>query len=402
MTPLSISITISIFSKISLSISISISIFSKISLSISISISIFFKSVDISTIDIRYRYIEQGYSERTWMRLWNSNMDLKRLPSTNLNSGAVDRATNFSQGDIRSWRSTRPHQCSRQAEDLVASMLWNMSKMTSTLVQSRSQGHNSKLRSNAGFWNLTARTSPTDERGHTGGTLFQCLRPDGSQSWTPLSVVLRSFWWRNTYWRDSCQSPDRFQAWNFLSLRPCALPSDGRHTIGAIDQGQRGSSLGPRSLYGLMQGCWWMSSLNSSLCLTQKLLLMTKLVSVRNDLHHEPVISKSALGLFLQSTWYPQCGFQRHLVCHHGWSLAHWGEHLGIVARLSTRTKMEMTRPWVLLFGCSATRCSFWEPRPWVWNTPPIILNGNSWRQRFTGAFPDHMTHISKVSLCSS
>ena len=56
---LSISISISIFSKMSLSISISI--FSKISLSISISISIFFKSVDISTIDIRYRYIEQGY-----------------------------------------------------------------------------------------------------------------------------------------------------------------------------------------------------------------------------------------------------------------------------------------------------------------------------------------------------
>ena len=53
-----LSLSISIFSKISLSISISI--FSKISLSITIfskmtiSISIFFKSVDISTIDIRY------------------------------------------------------------------------------------------------------------------------------------------------------------------------------------------------------------------------------------------------------------------------------------------------------------------------------------------------------------
>ena len=40
---------------IALSISISISIFSKMT----ISISIFFKSVDISTIDISYRYIEQ-------------------------------------------------------------------------------------------------------------------------------------------------------------------------------------------------------------------------------------------------------------------------------------------------------------------------------------------------------
>ena len=57
---LSISISISIFSRIALSISISISIFSKMTISISISISIFFKSVDISTIDIRYRYIEQG------------------------------------------------------------------------------------------------------------------------------------------------------------------------------------------------------------------------------------------------------------------------------------------------------------------------------------------------------
>ena len=48
---------------IALSISISISIFSNMTISISISISIFFKSVDISTIDMSYRYIEQGYSE---------------------------------------------------------------------------------------------------------------------------------------------------------------------------------------------------------------------------------------------------------------------------------------------------------------------------------------------------
>ena len=46
---------------IALSISISISIFSKMTISILISISIFFKSVDISTIDMSYRYIEQGY-----------------------------------------------------------------------------------------------------------------------------------------------------------------------------------------------------------------------------------------------------------------------------------------------------------------------------------------------------
>merc|ERR1719210_1570386 len=36
-----------------------------IALLISISISIFFKSVDISTIDMSYRYIEQGY----WLQL---------------------------------------------------------------------------------------------------------------------------------------------------------------------------------------------------------------------------------------------------------------------------------------------------------------------------------------------
>merc|ERR1712122_358895 len=47
------------FFGIALSISISISIFFRIALSISISI--FFKSVDISTIDMSYRYIEQGY-----------------------------------------------------------------------------------------------------------------------------------------------------------------------------------------------------------------------------------------------------------------------------------------------------------------------------------------------------
>ena len=54
-----IDIDIDIFG-IALSISISISIFFRIALSISISISIFFKSVDISTIDMSYRYIEQG------------------------------------------------------------------------------------------------------------------------------------------------------------------------------------------------------------------------------------------------------------------------------------------------------------------------------------------------------
>ena len=41
-------------------IALSISIFSKMTISISISISIFFKSIDISTIDMSYRYIEQG------------------------------------------------------------------------------------------------------------------------------------------------------------------------------------------------------------------------------------------------------------------------------------------------------------------------------------------------------
>jgi len=53
-----IDIDIDIFG-ITLSISISISIFFRIALSISISISIFFKSVDISTIDISYRYFNK-------------------------------------------------------------------------------------------------------------------------------------------------------------------------------------------------------------------------------------------------------------------------------------------------------------------------------------------------------
>ena len=58
---IALSISISIFFRIALSISISI--FSKMTISILISISnsIFFKSVDISTIDMSYRYIEQGY-----------------------------------------------------------------------------------------------------------------------------------------------------------------------------------------------------------------------------------------------------------------------------------------------------------------------------------------------------
>merc|ERR1712113_709688 len=53
-----IDIDIDIFG-IALSISISISIFSNMTISISIS----FKSVDISTIDMSYRYIEQGYAQ---------------------------------------------------------------------------------------------------------------------------------------------------------------------------------------------------------------------------------------------------------------------------------------------------------------------------------------------------
>ena len=53
-------LSISIFCKSALSISISISIFSNMTISILILISIFFKSVDISTIDMSYRYIEQG------------------------------------------------------------------------------------------------------------------------------------------------------------------------------------------------------------------------------------------------------------------------------------------------------------------------------------------------------
>ena len=49
---------ISIFSRMAISISISILIFSKMV----ISILIFSKSVDISTIDMAYRYIEHPYS----------------------------------------------------------------------------------------------------------------------------------------------------------------------------------------------------------------------------------------------------------------------------------------------------------------------------------------------------
>jgi len=59
------SLSISIFLWMSLSISISISIFSRVTLSISISISIFSKRVDISIIDMAYRYIEHPYCRVT-------------------------------------------------------------------------------------------------------------------------------------------------------------------------------------------------------------------------------------------------------------------------------------------------------------------------------------------------
>ena len=78
---LSISISISIFFRIALSISISISIFSK--MTISISISIFFESVDISTIDMSYRYIEQCYL-RTFSPMGSGGSCLKKRALVNL------------------------------------------------------------------------------------------------------------------------------------------------------------------------------------------------------------------------------------------------------------------------------------------------------------------------------
>ena len=54
-------------------IALSISIFSKMTISILILISIFFKSGDISTINMSYRYFEQGYlrlSGFDWSNSW--------------------------------------------------------------------------------------------------------------------------------------------------------------------------------------------------------------------------------------------------------------------------------------------------------------------------------------------
>merc|ERR1719158_998332 len=62
-----IDIDIDIFQNHHIDILIDIDIFG-IALSISISISIFFKSVYISTIDMSYRYIEQGYPACTALR----------------------------------------------------------------------------------------------------------------------------------------------------------------------------------------------------------------------------------------------------------------------------------------------------------------------------------------------
>ena len=67
-----IALSISIFFRIALSISI----FSKMTILILISISIFFKSVDISTIDMSYRYIEQGYVCPSAMSMSSSRLYL--------------------------------------------------------------------------------------------------------------------------------------------------------------------------------------------------------------------------------------------------------------------------------------------------------------------------------------
>ena len=46
--------------------------------------------------------------------------------------------------------------------------------------------------------------------------------------------------------------------------------------------------------------------------------------------------------------------------------LSHIGVSTWDSRTVENSAKMEMTRPWVLLFGCGTTKCSFWEPRPWV------------------------------------
>ena len=73
-------------------IALSISIFSKMTISILTSISIFFKSVDISTIDMSYRYIEQGYLEQELQLLREGGTKL--LSRSNC-GGGNDRHTLF-------------------------------------------------------------------------------------------------------------------------------------------------------------------------------------------------------------------------------------------------------------------------------------------------------------------
>merc|ERR1712165_570654 len=81
-----IDIDIDIFQNHHIDINIDIDIFN-FSISISISISIFFKSVDISTIDIRYRYIEQGYSAQSSKKLCCNRCILK-YDKMQVNSGS--------------------------------------------------------------------------------------------------------------------------------------------------------------------------------------------------------------------------------------------------------------------------------------------------------------------------
>ena len=89
--------------------------------------------------------------------------------------------------------------------------------------------------------------------------------------------------------RDSCWRPDGSQFWTSLcGLAPFQATDDALEEL--LLKAKWISVLDLFLSTALRKE---LSSLNSSLCLAQKLLLMARLVSVLTDFLHEPAISKS-------------------------------------------------------------------------------------------------------------
>ena len=181
--------------------------------------------------------------------------------------------------------------------------------------------------------------------------------------------------------RDSCWRPDGSQVWTSLcGLAPFQATDDALEEL--LLKAKWISVLDLFLSTALRKE---LSSLNCSLCLAQKLLLMARLVSVLTDFLHEPAISISVSmpDLFLRSTYYPQCDT--------------WDDYAVESSAKMDNSPLDsslwMQRYTVLILGTwtLGLRCS--TDNPWAGTAEESVSPRLSW----TVDAP-----ISRMELCSS